>query len=407
MTAVATTSPKKARKRPRHSPDVSRGQSFAAPDAVAEVGRKLGGADALRRAGALPRAKAAVARDVPLPAAVEAAAVTGKGVYAEAAQVASFNARAAAHMKPQRAGLNGRMNAPDFDVWLCEPGKRRVGHQLKTAGQSVIRKAVVSGNHDALVVPTEEIAASMPEAALYDVQLRDCVASETVSAEPVSSRAYEAETRDVLTRLLQGHDLVTEVERLGIAFKAGAQDALVATTISAALQVADALHQGRPLDLGSIARTAVISGAKSGARTLVQTHAMLGEFSMAAHASFRSRLVHRVAARTVVAGAVAEVVVETALDLAEWMNGEITRDELFRRFGITCFRAAGGAAGALAALFLARNMNPWVTFFACLGGGLAGAYLGEKFGEGAVDVFLPTDTSTLDDDERALVEMLM
>ncbi len=162
-----------------------------------------------------------------------------------------------------------------------------MGHQLKTAGQSVIRKAVVSGNHDALVVPTEEIAASMPEAALYDVQLRDCVASETVSAEPVSSRAYEAETRDVLTRLLQGHDLVTEVVRLGIAFKAGAQDALVATTISAALQVADALHQGRPLDLGSIARTAVISGAKSGARTLVQTHAMLGEFSMAAHASFQ------------------------------------------------------------------------------------------------------------------------
>lgn len=374
--------PAPRKRRRRREPTAPCGANgVAAADGVAEVATRFGAEKALRRTGAVQRAQAELGRGMPLESAVATAAKTGKGALAEVQQVASYNARAAAFGKPSRAAVNPIANAPRDDVFVRTVKKPRQGHQLKTAAPEQLRAAIEGGKYPAVVVPTEHHGTVAALGAERGVGVSDCLASDLMDAEPLSIVTSDETTRHALTRILRGTEIAPEIDRLAISLKAGASDALVGVAVGLVVQLADAAWHGRPLDLGEATRAAVASGAKAGVRTAVQTRMLLGEFTTHAHGAFRSRLAGRVAASAMVAGAVAEVVVETAFDFVAVLRGQMTREELFRRAGVHTCRAVGGLAGVAAACALTRNAPGCVTLLACIVFGAVGAYAGEEVGE--------------------------
>lgn len=368
------------RKRSRATKRVQAANHVAAADGVAELGARLEAGHALRRTGAVQHATAAMKRGVPLEKAAAGAATVGKGAYGEVQQVASFNGRAAALGKPTRAKVNRVANAPRDDAFIRTVGRATEGRQFKNAKPAQLERAISSQAYDHVVVPTEHCGAVQDVAARNGVTISDRLGTDLVAAEPMSIEASTEITTELLERILRGDALASEVDRLGIALKAGAGDALVTMSLQLVAEVADAAWHRRPIDLKEAATVALVSGLKAGARTSIQTRILLSEFTATAQAAFRLRLVQRVTASTLVAGAVAELVVETAFDFVAVLRGEMTHAELLERFGVNAFRAAGGLAGAALACAVTRWAPAWVTVILILVFSFILAWLAEKAG---------------------------
>jgi hypothetical protein len=108
---------------------------------------------------------------------------------------------------------------------------------------------------------------------------------------------------------------------------------------------------------------------------------LMQRFVERARSAFCSRLLHRITRSRIAVSAIAEVVVETAMDFVAVLRGRMSFDDLLRRFGVHVATAAGAAAGAAVAAALTCGMAPIVVALSMLFGGYVGSRGGRALGE--------------------------
>jgi hypothetical protein len=112
----------------------------------------------------------------------------------------------------------------------------------------------------------------------------------------------------------------------------------------------------------------------------VQAYLLVSRFLERAGHAFNGRLLRAIGGATLVAGAVAEVVVAAAQSLLACLRDEISFEEALRRVGVAAFSAAGGVAGFALALRATRGMHPLLQLLLCAVGAAGGGYAGHKVG---------------------------
>jgi hypothetical protein len=112
----------------------------------------------------------------------------------------------------------------------------------------------------------------------------------------------------------------------------------------------------------------------------VHAYLLVGRFLERAGQVFNGRLLRAIGGATVVAGAIAEVVVVAAKNLLACLRNQITFEEACRRIGVATFSAAGGVAGLVVAMRATRGMHPVAQMILCALGAAAGGYGGNRLG---------------------------
>jgi hypothetical protein len=334
---------------------------------------------ALLRGGPINRAANLVAAGLSIDAAAATAARQGKGHVGEVQQSAGYSARAGALRRPYRARPNRQANDPSVDVELRRSRRRAAGAQIKVGSPQYVLRAARSGRYEMLVVNTEARAAL---AHGYGLELSDTLdfrgnSSVRLSAEECEVRATESIARVELP--------VDFGDKLALYARAGQRAGLETFATALLCDLVQAVWSGRPFDLAGSVRAAVGSAGRSAARSAVQSHFLVEQFLAKARRQFSDRLLHRIAGSAVVLGAVAEVVVETAIDLVRVMRNEMTFDALLRSFGVHTCTAAGGALGMLIAGALTGGAVWWVQAAAMVAGGAIGAHYGRQIGTNLFD----------------------
>lgn len=360
---------------PLRSP-VSAASPLSSARAVAEVATAAHAPHMLTRGGPYQRAANLVARGAdPFTASVTAAA-QGKGHVAELAQSVHYTAAAAVLDRTVRARPNSRANDPRVDVEVLRGRRRAHGSQVKVGTPAYVRRAVRAGRYENLIVNAE---------ALVAVAEQRCVADHLdhsgISAPQLTAAESEITATAVLERMLLGHDSVTQFDALAHAGRAGLKDGIVSFGFGLAGQIADAVFRGAEIDLRLAATAALGGAARAAARTGLEAWILLQRFIAKARDAFSSRLLQRIARSRIVVSAIAEVVVETALDLVDVLRGRISFEDLLRRFGVHVTTAAGAALGVAAGLAVTRGMPWWVSALAALAGGWGGSKVGRGVGE--------------------------
>jgi hypothetical protein len=316
----------------------------------------------------------------PLTASVVAAA-QGKGHVAELAQSAHFTAASAALGGPNRARPNPVANDPRVDVEVLRCQRRTWGSQLKVGSPQYVRRAVRAGKYENLIVNAEAF-----EHVAHERGVSDRLDHAGVAAPQLTAADAEATATEVLQKMLLERDAVTQIDALARACQAGFHDGVVAFGLGLAGEVADAIFRGLALDLRAAVGAAFGGAARSAARTGVEAWLMLQRFVSKARAAFSSRLLQRIARFRIAVSAIAEVVVETAIDLVDVLRGRMSFNELLRRFGVHVTTAGGAAIGVASGLALARGGPWWVSALAAVLGGWIGAKGGRAVGEA---LFMP------------------
>lgn len=337
---------------------------------------------ALLRGGPVQRAAKLVTTGVPVKVAAAMAARQGKGHVGEVQQAAGYSTRAGVLGRPYHARPNRRANDPAIDVELRRSRRRAAGAQIKVGSARYVLRAARSGRYGMLVVNTEARGA-LAEA--YGMELDDALSFGGNVGLSLSAEECEEQATESIVRVLTGELPFDFADNLVLSAQAGRRAGLESFASSLLLDLVQAVWSGRPLDLGASVRAAVGSAVRSAARAGVQAHLIIQQFLAKARRQFSDRLLHRIAGSAVVLGAVAEVIVETAIDLVRVMRNEMTFDDLLRSFGVHVFTAAGGAVGMLIAGAMTGGAVWWVQAGAMIAGGAIGAHCGRKIGTNVFD----------------------
>jgi hypothetical protein len=334
---------------------------------------------ALIRGGPMQRAANLVERGLPEAEAAAIAARQGKGHVAEVQQAADYSVGSGAHGRPYRARPSRRANDPRVDVELRKRGSRRRQGvaQMKVGKPRYVLQAFSSGRYDQLVVNCE---AAEVIARDQGIDLADRLGFRGNEAAQVSAERCEEQAADSIVRVLLGELPFGWLDQVVAYARAGLRAGLESFAACMLGDLVDAMWSGRPLDLGAATRAAAQSAGRSAARAAVHSHLLVREFLAKARQQFSDRLLHRIAGSTVMLGAIAEVLVETTIDVVRVLRGEMTFDELLRSFGVHVCTAAGGAIGIAVAGLLTGGAVWWVQGLAMLLGGAAGAYCGRSAG---------------------------
>ncbi len=326
-------------------PPLSASFPLASPQALADIATAVHAPHMLTRGGPYQRALNLVARGAdPFDASLTAAA-QGKGHVAELAQSTHFTVAAAALGRSVRARPNRIANDPYVDVEvLHRRGARTHGAQLKVGSPSYIRRAVRAGKYEHMIVNAEAMAAVAGEPGITDHLDHRGIAAPQVTAEEAETTAV-----DVLHRMLLEHESVTQLETIAHAARAGLRDGVVSFALGLVGGISDAVFRGIEIDLRATITSAFAGGARAATRTGLEAWLLLQRFVKEAGGAFSSRLVQRIARSRIATSAIAEVVVETAMDVVDVLRGRLSFEDLLRRFGVHVTTAAGAAVAAAAA----------------------------------------------------------
>lgn len=335
---------------------------------------------ALIRGGPMQRAARLLDGGYELVVAADIAAKQGKGHIAELHQAATFTAEAGARLRSLSARPNPRANDPIIDVEVRRGGRTRGGAQVKVGSPSYVRRAVektrakkVIVNHEAF----EVLAPVLPSSASTRLAHRGAMAG------AVSADECHRSARQAIVTALGGYP--SHLDELVRCATAGAKSGLESAAISLIEDLLGAFATASPFQAERAVSRALAQGARAGARGTVQSLLLVRRFVSEAKAQFSDRLLHRIARSTIVVGAIADVVVETAIDLHAVLTRKMTLDDLVRRFGVHTTTAAGGALGVALAVHLTRGSHPALQLLAVLGLGYLGSSGGRKLG---VELFL-------------------
>jgi hypothetical protein len=174
--------------------------------------------------------------------------------------------------------------------------------------------------------------------------------------------------------------------------RAGFADGLASFGLGLVGQIADSIVRGAELHIPTAIRSAFVGGARSAARSGLETWMLLDKFVARARREFSSKLLQRIAKSRIVVSAIAEVVVETAIDLVDVLRNRMTFEDLLRRFGVHVATAGGAAVGVSLALTLARGLGGLPCLLLTVAGGYLGARAGRAVGEA---LFLPQHLAPL------------
>ncbi len=327
----------------------------------------------LTRGGPAQRAANLVDRGVPVGIAANEAAKQGKGHIGELQQSASYSAVSGSRWQPLRARPNPVANDRAIDVEVRAGRRLRTGAQVKVGTPAYVRRAVrqrgapfliVNAEARRALVATGEIAPDV----LDRLQYGEIESSQLTAAD---SHAVAAGT---LERMLSEDDWFPSA--FEHSFRAGARATAESFATGMIHELAISMICGETFDPRLAARRVFEGALRAGAKAAVQTGLLLDAFLERAGEHFSSRLLHRISRSTVVLGAIAEVIVETAIDVHAVLTGEMTFEDLLRRFGVHVCTAAGAAAGAALAIVLTGGAAVWVQAVA----GLVGAYAGGRAG---------------------------
>jgi hypothetical protein len=330
----------------------------------------------LKRVGAVARVRNLEARGAPTEAAIAEAAKTAKGGMAELDQANHLAARAGALGHDFYARVNPVANDPLLDVQFVRDGSVVAGAQLKTGRHAV--GSLVRRPEYGQVVASAEAREPLVQGGFLDGQrVSDRLAYEGVEAPQLTAAGADETTRLQIRRVLVATVSPGWIDHAVESLRAGTDSALSTAVLSFAIEAFDAHNNGRVIDFSIV----VQDSARAFARTTLQTQILLRQFVAEAGPAFSAQVLHRVAASALKAGAIADIVIETARDLWLLHRQELTLEEVVRRFGLHVTTAAGGAGGAYLALRLTEGAHPIVRILALLLGGHFGAKLGRGVGE--------------------------
>jgi hypothetical protein len=358
---------------------------YGAPDALARVAVGEHGPAMLLRGGSPQRAARLVASGVPVEKAARVAAAQGKGHIGETLQAAGFAARSGALQRPDDARPNPVANDPSTDVQVRRGAKVVYGAQLKVGSDQYVLRAIEKGGYTALVANAEARETLLARGLIDADEVSDHLGYQGIESGTLTAAECEETAVDLITRILRREAPNSELGLLLHSLRAGAHDGAISFTLALVAEVADCVYTGRPFEGRRAGVDAAKSGMRSLARTSLQTRIMVGNFMSQARAAFSGRLIHRVARSALVAGAVAEVVLETAIDLLAVLRSEMTMQQWLARAGVHVTTAAAGAAGVALACAVTQGAPWWAQLGVCLLAGYGGAQLGRAVGKSIFD----------------------
>jgi len=354
-------------------------------NALARLALRRHIASQLRRGGGPQRVLAALRRGIDYNDALREAAKIHKGHVAELAQAIDFTTLSGVTGARERAVVNRNASDPRSDLAIMI-GTRAVpgGHrQLKVGSSRYVREAIRKKKYAAAGV---DLVANIE--ALDDLRARgldevgdvaDRVRHASTEARQLRADESEAQALEGLQRALMRRTTLTRLEILAESTRSGVDDGVFTFIWSVGVGLFEGevnRHNWR-----RIVHDSAVRGAKAAARTSIQTMIVLHKFDRTARAAYSAGLVRKLARTTIVAGAVAEVVVSAAIDFVKLLRGEITREQLLDRVVVSGSTAVGAATGAYVASRVLADAPMFVRILGMLFLGAAGGHLGRELGE--------------------------
>ncbi len=339
----------------------------------------------LKRGGSLGRARSEVQKGNTIPFAAVTAARQGKGHMAELRQAAELTTNAGWTFQPYWSRPNPVANDPHIDLEVLKGPVRVNGAQVGVGRPEYLAQKAQRSMAPQVVINTEareEMRQRYPDAF---ARTTDHISHNDTRAHPLSGERAEEEARQILEHSLRGEPMLGLGAKAGLAVGAGAQSFIWSFGQGMLFEVVEAIAQGRGIDPARV-KQVLAGSAENAARTILQTSLLVENFLTKAGTAYKGKLLHAAARRTVLVGAVVDVIISTAKDVVKWIQHEISFEDLLRRAGVNVFSAGGAALGALGAAYLSRGMPWWAQVFTCVLAGWAGSKLGTKVGE---VMFLP------------------
>jgi hypothetical protein len=264
----------------------------------------------------------------------------GKGPAAELSQACSFCVASGGRGQKEKCRLNPKANDPLVDLQVtCGRWVLR-GVQVKVGRPQYVRAAIESGKYPSPIVANAEACDALFFGDLFSsADVMDRLLSHGTAAEQLTEKKSIALCEAGLRRILRNKKTLKRLDQIAIALASGRHDAVA--NFAAAL--ADGLIYARGAeDVENALRDALSVGARAYARATLHHLFLIVWFDHHARSRYSSALIHRTAAMSLVAGEVAEAVVESVVDLVALARGEIDEATFWRRLAVTGMRAAGG-----------------------------------------------------------------
>lgn len=347
---------------------------------VTDVAVQVYGSEFLKRGGPIGRAMSEMSRGRTIAEAATIAARQGKGHIGELRVAAEQSMSAGVLGVSGIARPNPVANDPVFDVEILSGEKRIGGAQVGVGSPAYTRRKALRSPAPQVVINQESRdVLRLAHPAAFE-RSDDTLRHGATLSRPLMQGEVETEARQILERSLLNVPLDAAGFSLRVAGSAGLTSAAHVLARTLLFDVAHRLHAGIELDR-AMATTALENAVETGVRTGLQTYVMVNRFLERAGEAFQSKLLQAAGKSATIAGAIADVVVSTAGEVWRCLRGEISFEELLRRFGAHVVTAAGAAAGVASAMYLTRGCPWWVQVVAALLAGTAGAEIGRRGGD--------------------------
>jgi hypothetical protein len=334
----------------------------------------------LQRGGAIGRGLSEFSRGRSAREAASIAAKFGKGHAAELRLASEHCVDAAIRELPFFTRPNPSANARHADLEVFETDRLADTAQVGVGSLAYLRRKATMSRAGQVVIPAEAKAAFTSASNPVIERVTDRVAYKGTESRPLSAELVQQDAHSIIYNEILGQPSVSPWLKAGTSVTAGYLAAVDAFATGLLFETVDWFSRGGPFDSSMIKR-ALLGGARSGLRTVLATHIKVEQFLARARNAFNERILAKVGAGTVWAGAIADVAVCTASDIWRWLKGQITFEELLCRAGVHVFAAVGGAGASILALVALRGAPLWLQILGALAAGWGGTKLGRFVGD--------------------------
>lgn len=349
-------------------------------DGLAGVSVQQHGPAFLRRGGPIGRGLNEFRRGRSADEAAEIAAKCGKGHIAELRLASEHCLDAAIRELPYVTRPNPRANARHIDLEILESGHLADTVQVGVGGLAYLRRKAATSQAGQVVIPTDAKTAFLRACDPTADRVQDRVEHKGTTCRALSAELARDEAISIIYKEILRQPSVSPWLKVGTLVEAGCLATVDAFATGLLFETVDWFWKGGPFDPSMVER-AVRGSIRSGLRTALATYIKVEQFLARARQAFNHRILAKIGAGAVWAGAIADVVISTACDLWGWLKGRITFEELLRRAGVHTLSAVGAASASLLALRALRGAPPWLQVIGALAAGWGGARFGHLVGD--------------------------
>jgi hypothetical protein len=347
---------------------------------LADVSVHRYGPALLRRGGPIGRGLREVSRGHSAGEAAQIAARCGKGHIAELRLASEHCLDAAIRELPYVTRPNPRANARHSDLEIFESGRLADTVQVGVGSLAYLRRKAATSQAGQVVIPTEAKMEFLRACDPAADRVQDRVEHKGTTSRSLSRELARDDAQSIIYKEILRQPAVSPWLKVGTVVEAGYLATVDAFATGLLFETVEWFWKGGPFDPSMIER-AVRGSMRSGLRTALATYIKVEQFLARARQAFNQRILARIGAGAVWAGAIADIVVCTACDLWGWLKDKITFQEVLRRAGVHTFSAVGAASASLLALDVVRGAPPWLQIIVVLAAGWGGAKLGHLVGD--------------------------